>query len=300
MWKLKLASRHRTSLGLALGLLLCILFAVGGFFLHDKPEYPIRKVFQYGFNIQNTGNELLNDVEFAVYAPVKRTATQSLLDLNASHPYELVSDSLGNQVLRFRFDRIAPYETRIVRVKVELAFTDVSNHFPDLDPKEFLNRERYIETSEPLLIERAGQLRQDTPLSTARKTYEWVSGYLEYKGYIEEDRGALSAFQSRQGDCTEYMYLFNALARINGIPAKSVGGYVYSENAVFKARDYHNWSEIFIDGKWMIVDPQKRSFFENQSYYIAMRIISEESNSLLGNSHRFAYSADPHLHVSML
>lgn len=299
MWKLKLAGRYRT-LGLGFGLPLCILLVVGGFFLYDRPQYPIRKVFQYGFNVQNTGNELLKDVEFSVYAPVKRTATQLLLDLNASHPYELVSDSLGNQVLKFRFDGIAPYETRIVRIKVEMAFADASNHLPDVDPEEFLIRERYIETSEPLLIEMAGQLRQDSPLSTVRKTYEWVSGYLEYKGYIEEDRGALSAFQSRQGDCTEYMYLFNALARINDIPAKSVGGYVYSESAVFKARDYHNWSEIFIDGKWMIVDSQKKSFFENQSYYIAMRIISEESNSLLGNSHRFAFSINPHLRVSML
>lgn len=299
MWKLKLESRTAAALGLVCGLVLSTLMVIF-FFLEDKPEYSAHRIFQYGFNIRNTGNELLQDIEFAVYAPVKRTANQLLLQLDTTHPYELVSDELGNQVLKFRFDNIAPYETRIVRIKVELAFADNSNPLPNVHPGEFLAPEKYIETDEPLLIKRAHQLQAGPPLATARKAYEWVSGYLEYKGYIEEDRGALSAFQSRQGDCTEYMYLFNAMARINGIPARSVGGYVYSESAVFRARDYHNWSEIFIDGRWMIVDPQKKSFFENPSHYIAMRIISAESTALLGNSHRFAYSADPRLAVSML
>lgn len=290
--------KHTWVLYAASGLILAAFIAVW-FFWYKQPGYPVHKIFQYSFNIQNTGNELLQDVEFSVYSPVKRTATQVLLKLNASHPYELSSDALGNQVLRFKFDRIAPYETRIVRIRAELGFSDLSNRLPDVEPEEFLISEKYIETTEPVLIAEAQQLRQDDRLQTVKKIYEWVSGYLEYKDYIEEDKGALYALRNKQGDCTEYMYLFNALTRINGIPSRSIGGYVYAENATFKARDYHNWTEVFLDGRWRIVDPQKRSFFENQAHYIAMRIISEESSALLGNSHRFAYSSSPRLVVRM-
>jgi transglutaminase-like putative cysteine protease len=298
MWNPESVTQRRWALIASFGFLLAI-FTAAYFFWFKQPGYPARKTFQYSFKIQNTGNELLKDVEFSVYSPVKRTANQILLSLKVSHPYELASDALNNQVLKFKFNHVAPYETRIVRIKAELGFSDISNKLPGVDADEFLLPEKYIEINEPLLIAEAERLQQDDLLHTTRKIYEWVASYLEYKDYIEEDKGALYALQSRQGDCTEYMYLFTALARINGIPSRSVGGYVYTENATFKSRDYHNWTEVFIGGRWKIVDPQKKSFFENQDHYIAMRIIAEESNALLGNSHRFAYSSSPGLVVSM-
>jgi transglutaminase-like putative cysteine protease len=299
MWRFRSALKRHSVILIVLGLASGVgIFTILYFLWQGQAEYSERRTFQYSFNIQNTGNELLKDAEFFVYSPVQRTANQSLLNLDTTHPYELLTDALGNRILRFRLDYIAPYETRIVRIRAELGISESSNKVPDIDPRQFLAPEKYIEINEPALIAVANRLKRDSSLETARSIYEWVSGYLEYKEYVEEDKGALYALDSKQGDCTEYMYLFNALARINGIPVRSMGGYVYPENATFKSRDYHNWSEAFIDGKWRIVDPQKKSFLENQSHYIAMRIITEESHPLLGNSHRFAYS-DKALAVKM-
>lgn len=272
---------------------LAILLTVFVYWLsgdRNTDVYPIRKVIQYSFNIQNTASEVLSDVSFSVYAPVEKTATQKLIKFDASHPYEISKDAFMNQVLTFTFDRIAPYETRIIKIRAELALADASNVFLQIKPGQFLGAEKYIEIQAPELIARAESLKRDNQYDTARAIYDWVSNYLEYKEYIEEDRGALYALDQKQGDCTEYMYLFSALARINGIATRSIGGYVYSGNATLSARDYHNWVEVFMDDKWHIVDPQKRVFMTEQSNYIAMRVISEESTGLLGNSHRFSYS----------
>ena len=55
-----------------------------------------------------------------------------------------------------------------------------------------------------------------------------------YVGYIKNDRGALYALKTKEGDCTEFMHLFVALCRANKIPARCIGGYVQREKRDFK------------------------------------------------------------------
>lgn len=82
------------------------------------------------------------------------------------------------------------------------------------------------------------------------------------------------------------------------IPARGVGGYVYAEDAVAKAPDYHNWAEVYLDGRWQIIDAQKKVFMQDQQNYIAFRIISSVESGLLGTSHRFL-STNMRLKVSL-
>ncbi|MEK8020427.1 MAG: transglutaminase-like domain-containing protein, partial [Candidatus Parabeggiatoa sp.] len=131
------------------------------------------------------------------------------------------------------------------------------------------------------------RLKKKADLSTSRQIFNWVAGHIQYAGYIRENRGALYALTEKRGDCTEYMYLFTALARVNEIPARGIGGYISSEDGLLKSDEYHNWAEFYLEGKWTLADPQNKVFMDKQSNYIAMRIISEQSN--LGQSHRFWY-----------
>jgi len=67
---------------------------------------------------------------------------------------------------------------------------------------------------------------------------------------------------------------------------------VYNGNATFKQKDYHNWSEVFVDDTWRIVDSQNKIFMTQLSDFIAMRIITPEADALLKNSHQFAYFSE--------
>jgi hypothetical protein len=51
---------------------------------------------------------LLKQAEFWTYGPVKQTATQRCVNLEASHEYQLIRDNLGNQILYFTFTDRAP------------------------------------------------------------------------------------------------------------------------------------------------------------------------------------------------
>jgi len=242
-------------------------------------EYSIPRQVQYHFTLQNKSNRLLKHAEFRTYAPVKRTATQHCSRIQSSHPYKLITDVLGNQILNFTFNEFLPYGTRIITVKAELLVSNRANPMAVSDVQTFLKPEKYIESDNPELCRLAKKLKDTTLLKTAEKTFRWVVDNVQYAGYLRNNRGALYALRHRQGDCTEFMYLFAALCRANNIPARCMGGYICKENIILKPANYHNWAEFYIDGEWSISDPQKKVFMKDASNYIAMRLIRESTNN---------------------
>jgi transglutaminase-like putative cysteine protease len=292
-----------------------IVFASSGFAQNiDTAYYPVTKVIQYGYAIQNTSLKVLKKAEFRTYSPVKKTSTQKVVKLVVSRPYRLVEDELGNQVLVFEFENklvvsrpyrlvedelgnqvlvfefenMPPNGTKIISITAELALSNKPNSMP-APGSGFLGSEPYIEAQNEQIQTLAQTLIAETPYKTARNIQQWVSGNLKSESYIPDDRGALYALKHRSGDCTEFSYLFAALGRADGIPVRVLGGYVYENNATLKASDYHNWAEFYTDGVWQIADPQKKNFAVDQASYVAMRVISPGGKGILGNSHRFSY-----------
>jgi len=256
------------------------------------PNYSIPRQIRYSFTLQNTTNQLLRNAEFWTYAPVKQTPTQRCVSLETSHPYELIADDLGNQILYFRFDTMPPYATKIITIKADLELSHIPNRIPTDDLRPFLRSEKYVESDDPKLSEFAGRFKESEPVKTAENIFRWVAGNLKYTGYVGNDRGALYGFNHKKGDCTEYMYLFAAFCRANKIPARCIGGYMCRENTILKPSAYHNWAEIYEDHTWKNVDPQNKVFMQNQSDYIAMRIIGETKGNPMGNYHRFRFNGD--------
>ncbi len=255
-------------------------------------EYSIPRQVQYHFTLQNKSNRLLKQAEFWTYAPVQQTAMQYCSRIESSHPYKLITDILGNQILSFTFDEFLPYATRIITVKAEVLLSKRANPLPVPDLQTFLRPEKYIESDDPELCRLAQELKASTPLKTAEKIFHWVVSNVQYAGYLRNDRGALYALRYKQGDCTEFMYLFTALCRANNIPARCIGGYICRENTMLKPGNYHNWTEFYIDGEWRISDPQKKVFMKDASNYIAMRLIRGSTNNLALQFNRYRFKGE--------
>ena len=254
-----------------------------------EPGYTINKVVRYSFTIQNTENKLLNNPEFWAYAPVKQTAHQKVKSLKATYKYELSLDDLGNQIMHFKFPYLAPHAAKVITVTAELLMSQQPNTTQDkLDINQlYLGPEKNIETDGQGIKKLAAKLQKPTSKETSKAINSWIENNLNYSGYIKDDRGAAYALNNKSGDCTEYAYLYTALARANQIPSRVIGGYVYKSNAILDPTDFHNWSEYYSDGKWHLVDTQGKKHEQDQQDYIAMRIISQKQESKMGNSHRF-------------
>jgi transglutaminase-like putative cysteine protease len=262
-------------------------------------SYSIFKNIRYGFTLRNRTNQILKGAEFWTYAPVSLTSSQKCFQLEVSHPYQLITDDLGNQIICFRFENLHPYAVTPITISASLGLSNTPRPVAINSMHPFLVPERYIESDHPEIREFAKEFESATARKTAEKIFRWVSKNISYAGYLRDSRGALYALRSRRGDCTEYMCLFAALCRANGVPARGIGGYVCRESCILEPRSYHNWAEFYEEGGWRISDPQRNVFTENPSHYIAMRIIGESPRNPMGEMNRFRSTGDG-LEVEMM
>ena len=257
-----------------------------------KKAYSIPRQVQYSFTLSNKTNRLIKKVEFWAYAPVKQTSTQLCDNIKSSHPYQMITDDLGNQVLHFTVNDFPPYATKIIQIKARVLLSDKPVPATVRDIKPYLKAEKYIESDDPGLSNAAEKLNSSSRLKTAENIFHWVAGNVQYAGYIKKNRGALYALSHKKGDCTEFMYLFTALCRAVKIPARCIGGYIAKENSILKPGYYHNWAQFYEDGAWRISDPQNKVFMKEDSNYIAMRIIEQKPDNQMLGFNRFRVQGD--------
>jgi hypothetical protein len=293
MFCLPLRRRPVIALGIVSVVVLAALLAVK-YAVRDRVGNPLQgdreathRHIECRFSLHNDSNQVVERAEFWTYGPVKATAAQACVRLQANHPYELRVDALGNQVLHFTFPKLPPFATKMIHLQADVDLFSASRKIQGESFDEFLKPDERIESDNQEILELAKQLKRRNPLETAQNIYRWISENLRYGGFHAADRGVLYALRNRRGDCTEYMSLFVALCRANGIPARGIGGYICAGDTILKAGNYHNWAEFYGGERWHPVDAQKRVFGTNEHGYIAMRIISSSTVNPMADTHRF-------------
>lgn len=253
-----------------------------------RPRYIIR----YGFVLTNPKAVSLSGQKMWLYAPLKKTSHQSLISFDIDTPYEQRDDGFGNNLVLIEVPTMAPFSTRMVEVEVGFDWTGLPSKESIREKSFFLNPENFIESDTAEIIQLSATLKGESEKATANAIYSWVKDELKYAGYIANDLGARYALKERKGDCTEYSYLVCALARAGGIPARAMGGYVVSQNAVLRAEDYHNWAELYYDGAWNIVDAQKGQIERTSAAYVGFEIISSLNDGPMKGAHRYRVEGD--------
>lgn len=251
--------------------------------------YPVDRRIAWSFTLENQTGNTVDNAEFRTYAPVGQTPTQLCKRIISSHDYELIRDSLGNQILCFSLALIPPYGSRIISIAAELGLSTTPHPIQAEPMERFLQPEPYIESDHALIQKTAAALKNSVKSETIQTIFRWVADNLTYDGYTSRDRGALFALKNRRGDCTESMYLFAALCRANGIPARCLGGYVCPGNTVLKPAFYHNWAQVHDGDVWQTADPQRKVLFGQGTAHIAMRIIDNTETKPEKNFNRFYF-----------
>jgi hypothetical protein len=258
-------------------------------FKKNSNTFNFKRV-QYRFRIWNTQNQPLVKVHFYVHGPLELTGTQRCMGIESSYPYELISDTLGNQVLKYTFETFPPYASKIVSIRADLILAATP-----IESAKAIFVESVTSIAEDVNIRQlADQLKSKTVRATAQNIYRWVAENISYTGYLKKAKGARQVLMDRTGDCTEFADLFVALAHAAKIPARRISGYLSYENKVLRPSDFHDWAEFYEDGVWRIADSQKKNFDANYPDYIAMKIYNSstkhrpmEGYDPMGGFHRF-------------
>lgn len=122
---------------------------------------------------------------------------------------------------------------------------------PPPDPI-FTNATPFIQADDP-------SIRRQAEKITAGLTNAWEAALALNNWVYKNVRkvptvslpSAADVLRQREGDCNEHTYLYVALARAAGLPAKVMVGVVYNEGAFY----YHAWPAVFADGRWRELDP---------------------------------------------
>jgi hypothetical protein len=85
----------------------------------------------------------------------------------------------------------------------------------------------------------------------SRRIVQWMEKNIE-RAPIDVF-SALDVLEKRRAECQGHVYLYTALARALGVPARVVNGLAYSEQ--FEGFLFHSWVESLLDGRWQPVDP---------------------------------------------
>lgn len=254
----------------------------------NQANYQQKRLLRFSYEVANTSSKVIQKAIFSSYLPVTLSSSQSKGDTQSLLEFTEIQGEIGNRVAQFDMGLIPPYGKKIIKFVTEVNTAEQPNSSKLEDPNRYLVEEPFVETHHPVIQKLAKSLRAEKPKLSVENIYNWVSTQIQYAGYVSQDKGALYALEAKTGDCTEYMYVVVALARALDIPARGIGGYVYTSDSVASATDYHNWAEVYIDGRWQIIDAQKKVFMAEGQNYIAMRILSDQSVNLLGSSHRFS------------
>jgi hypothetical protein len=245
----------------------------------------VRKI-RFRVSFRNPLAQRLVDQKFWCYLPFD-SEMQVLRSASVSMDHHIKSDHLGHHVLLLSFEEIPNHAQRIVDIEVAVLFGVTRPPEVSSQRAQWLRSEVWIETDSGPIISLARRLRRDSDDQTIAAIFEWVAQNVEYAGFIPEDLGALYALENRRGDCTEYAYLVVALARANDIPARVIGGYFADRDIAPRPNDYHNWAEVFVNGRWGIVDAQKGHILPALGRYVGFRIHHHGPVNDVGAAHRY-------------
>lgn len=121
--------------------------------------------------------------------------------------------------------------------------------------QDSIGPEVQMDSNHPTIQAQTAELIQGVEGRRAQvdRLVEWVYNALEKRlaTHIPSASGVLA---HRVGDCTEHTWLFVAMARAAGIPARPVYGLMYLGDD-HRSFGYHAWAEVAVDGHWLAVDP---------------------------------------------
>lgn len=240
--------------------------------------YPNGRVVQYSFTLSNSSDRTITNAQLWAYLPVPQTSYQRRRALYCSHPYTLEKDDRGNEILHVVIASLPSAATELVVISTSIGLR--SEPVSALPAGEiYLKPEPYVEIDEPAFRQLAPRYEAATAQELAQTVQAWTIGHMKGRRYTAAERGALYALQTRDGDCSEYAYLFVALCRAHGVPARVLGGYRH-KGGVLRPASYHNWAEYHDGTTWRMADPYARVFDHSASLYVAMRIAGSATNSI--------------------
>ena len=242
------------------------------------------------FIIENNSNVLYEDTFFylttAVNAEIRST---NGIDLSA---IEEVGNNSGGKTLIFKTVPQPPFSRYQISVTLRVS---------RIDEGEWESETAELKNVDVVFVNAISKMsvnESNSTRSNAKYIHSWIEKNISNDAYRSDVKGAEWAFKNRRGDCTEQALLYVALARAAGLPARVMGGYIVERSGRVFGKDYHNWAEVYVEGKWLIADPFYGVFDQGYEKYIATQVVDYDNPD--ADNRRFWIEGGEGIKVTML
>lgn len=219
--------------------------------------------------VRNHGPDTLKTLDVYLAIPENRD-TQELLGplVFDPQPLETLTDKWGQKVAHFRFTDLPVGAETLVRMNASAKLYQVRYYvYPDQVgtladiPADIRNKYLVDDTKfalENSIIKNALKAavgNETNPYWIARNIYQYVIDHMEYE--LSGGWNIAPAVLNRgNGSCSEYSFVYIALCRSAGIPARYAGSVVIRGDDASYDDVFHRWVEIYLPKVgWIPVDP---------------------------------------------
>ena len=220
--------------------------------------------FEFVFSNQGPGE--VTSLDLYVSIPQSRD-NQRITNLEFSAPYTLTVDRYDQQMAHFRFTDLAAGQNAKITwdgdVEIEAKNYDLDPEKvtgldtipPDILETYTTNEDKYrLESTVIQQAARAALKGATNPYWIARNVHDLVARRLYYANDGQWD-DAETVYLRRNGSCSEYSFLYVALCRANGLPARYVAGTRQRKDGVYVDTLFHRWTEVYLPPYgWVPVD----------------------------------------------
>ncbi|MDZ7315317.1 MAG: SMP-30/gluconolactonase/LRE family protein [candidate division KSB1 bacterium] len=227
-----------------------------------------RAVVTVKHEVINFGPGTVIDLNVYLALP-KNRPTQEIIAVDFIRPPDAeLTDRWEQQVVCFKKASLKPGERLVSSMRVKAKIYEV-NYFlfpekigslaeipPEIRRRYLVDEDKY-RLSDPVIQTAVKEAvkRPDNAYWIARDIYDYLRERMVYKRIGGWDV-APTVLQRGSGSCSEYAFVYIAMCRASGLPARYVGSVVTRGEEASFDYIYHRWVEVYLPNVgWVPVDP---------------------------------------------
>ncbi len=235
--------------------------------LQTKNERRARVVFTY--QTRNSGPGKIQNLDVYLALPRNRDTQTIVGDIKFNPHYtDIVTDQWDQKSAHYNFKNIAPnavinlvMETTVIANEIQYFIYPenvgkLSDIPANIKQKYLANHEKY-QIDHPIIQNAVKEAvgNEQNPYWIARKIFNYIIA----KMYYERVGGwntAPTVLARGNGSCSEYTFVYIAMCRAAGLPARYVGSVVVRGDDASWDDVFHRWVEVYLPNYgWIPVDP---------------------------------------------
>lgn len=236
-----------------------------------KTVNPVYESLEYTHQFRNYGPGTVTDLDIYLAVP-ESSPRQKFIErpvYSSTVEHDFVEDQWGQKVARFHFDEVKSGEIVQASYRTEV---ELSEHcffirpekvgsLKDI-PKEI--KEKYLVDDTKFAIEsetiknavKKAVGDEINPYWIMRKIFRYIIDNMEYER-VGWWNIAPTVLERGNGSCSEYSFVFIAMCRAAGLPARYEGAIAQRGDLASEDEVFHRWCQVYLPNYgWVPVDPQ--------------------------------------------